>query len=93
MRNVLRVVISGRVQGVGYRAWTVSRATHLGLQGWVRNLNSGEVEAVFAGEQDIIEQMIEACKSGPDAAQVEGIDIYTYKQEIEVGPFCAKQTV
>ena len=62
MINTIRVVISGRVQGVGYRAWTVEKATHLGLGGWVRNRNEGSVEAVFNGEETVIAAMVEACK-------------------------------
>ncbi len=85
-------MISGRVQGVGYRAWAVTKATHLGLQGWVRNLKDGQVEAVFAGEQAMIEQMIEACKEGPDHARVEAIEVFTHKDAVE-GPFAARQTV
>lgn len=62
--------ISGRVQGVGYRAWTVATARRLGLKGWVRNRTDGTVEALFAGEEKIIFAMLEACMQGPPAARV-----------------------
>ena len=85
MADTRRVLISGRVQGVGYRAWTVATARHLELQGWVRNLSNGTVEAVFSGEEEDINTMIEACKSGPPAAQVESIEQFSWEEEIGSG--------
>lgn len=93
MINSVRVVIAGRVQGVGYRAWTVSNTARLGLRGWVRNRNDGTVEAVFCGEQDAIDAMIEACKKGPTAARVDRIETYVWKEEIDEGIFSARPTV
>lgn len=93
MRNVLRVLISGRVQGVGFRAWTVTKATSLGLQGWVRNTKDGQVEAVFSGEHEVINIIIEHCKQGPESARVDAIEVFTYKEDVVDGPFVAKQTV
>ncbi|MBY0406103.1 MAG: acylphosphatase [Rickettsiales bacterium] len=90
---MLRVLISGRVQGVGFRAWTVREATHLGLRGWVRNLSDGRVEATFAGEETVIHQMIEACKQGPEAARVDAIEVFTTKEDIADEPFAARHTV
>ncbi len=89
MINAIRVLIHGRVQGVGYRAWVVESATHLGLSGWVRNRNDGSVEAVFKGEETMIEEMFEACKTGPAASHVERIESFTWKEEVE-GLFMAK---
>lgn len=74
-RRVVRVLVSGRVQGVGYRAWTVSTATGLGLEGWVRNLRDGRVEAVFAGAADVVARMIDACSAGPRAARVAAVEV------------------
>ena len=71
MRHVL---IRGRVQGVGYRAWTEDTARELGLQGWVRNRHDGAVEAVFAGPGETVMKMVEACRQGPYGAHVIGID-------------------
>lgn len=92
MHNTFRVLITGRVQGVGYRAWTVTTATHLGVGGWVRNLESGEVEAVFSGTEAKLEEMIESCKQGPNHAVVDKIEIFSYKDEVAPGLFSAKPT-
>jgi acylphosphatase len=91
--NAVRVVIGGRVQGVGYRAWLVRTATHIGLQGWVRNMSNGDVEAVFSGDEQRIEQIIEQCKTGPDMSRVDRIDVFAWKEELEPGLFSARPTV
>lgn len=75
MRHV-HVMLRGRVQGVGYRAWCAYEAQGRGLAGWVRNRSDGAVEAVFAGEVEIVEAMIAACRSGPDGARVDDIRVY-----------------
>jgi acylphosphatase len=76
MSDVIRhVAIRGRVQGVGYRAWTEHSASSLGLQGWVRNRRDGSVEAVFAGQADIVEQMIAECRRGPISSRVDAVDV------------------
>jgi acylphosphatase len=69
-----RVVISGRVQGVWYRGWTVETAQRFGVRGWVRNRRDGKVEALFIGEPDTVEAMIAACRDGPPLARVEHIE-------------------
>jgi acylphosphatase len=76
MTVIRRIVVRGRVQGVGYRAWTEDTAILNGLHGWVRNRRDGMVEAVFAGPQASVEAMIEACRRGPDSAQVSAIDVH-----------------
>jgi acylphosphatase len=68
------VVIRGRVQGIGYRAWTEVAALERGLQGWVRNRRDGSVEALFVGREETVADMIEACRQGPPGARVESID-------------------
>jgi acylphosphatase len=73
---IRRIVVRGRVQGVGYRAWTEDTAILNGLEGWVRNCRDGMVEAVFAGPQAAVEAMIEACRRGPDSAHVHAIDVH-----------------
>jgi len=70
-----RLRIRGRVQGVGYRYWTVGQARALGLRGWVRNRADGSVEVLAAGSDDSLELFIIACHRGPRAARVESIDI------------------
>lgn len=71
---VRHVIIHGRVQGVGYRAWTEHEALRRGLEGFVRNRRDGTVEAVFAGPPEIVDAMIEACRRGPHGAQIQAID-------------------
>ena len=66
----VRVRVEGRVQGVWFRAWTVQEASRRGLAGWVRNRRDGSVEAVFAGPQGQVDDMVAACRRGPPAAQV-----------------------
>jgi acylphosphatase len=68
------VVIHGRVQGVGYRAFVEDEAVRLGLQGWVRNRRAGSVEALFAGTDEAVDAMIEICRKGPQGARVDGIE-------------------
>ncbi|MBX6320628.1 MAG: acylphosphatase [Rhodospirillaceae bacterium] len=70
----VRVRIRGRVQGVAFRAWTMEEATARGLRGWVRNRRDGSVEAVFAGEAALVDDMVEACRHGPPAARVVSVD-------------------
>jgi acylphosphatase len=72
--TICHVVVRGRVQGVGYRAWTEHEALRRGLQGWVRNRRDGSVEAVFAGAAETVTAMIEASRRGPGGAGVETID-------------------
>ena len=68
------VVIRGRVQGVGYRAWTEVTALERGLEGWVRNRRDGSVEAVFGGAHEQVTAMIAECRRGPPGARIDGID-------------------
>ncbi len=72
-RVVVRVLVSGRVQGVWYRGWTIVEASRLGLDGWVRNRSDGSVEAVFAGSREAVDAMIAACHRGPPSARVERV--------------------
>jgi acylphosphatase len=69
------VVVSGIVQGVGYRYATVQKTRHMGLNGWVRNLADGRVEAVFEGEPSAVEAMIRWCRQGPSAAVVKDVSV------------------
>ncbi len=70
----LRIVIEGIVQGVFFRANTIEESSKLGLTGWVKNRADGRVEAVFEGDVDGIEQIVEWCKKGPPAAVVRNIE-------------------
>lgn len=74
-RKRVHVYISGRVQGVFYRANTRRKADELGIDGWVRNLDDGRVEAVFEGPPEAIESMIEWCHTGSPAAEVSDVAV------------------
>lgn len=67
------IFISGRVQGVGFRYFIRRNAEALGVNGWVRNLPDGRVEAVFDGNADLVNELIERCKKGPSASFVKEI--------------------
>jgi acylphosphatase len=69
--RAVRVVIEGRVQAVGFRAWTAREAARLGIRGWVRNRTDGSVEALLIGEADAVDAMVEAFRRGPRAARVD----------------------
>jgi acylphosphatase len=69
-----KVVITGRVQGVGYRDWMVTTAQALGVAGWVRNRADGAVEALVYGETDAVEELLRACRRGPRLAAVSRIE-------------------
>ncbi|MEC4893176.1 MAG: acylphosphatase [Oscillatoria sp. PMC 1051.18] len=75
------VFISGTVQGVGYRFSTVRKAQQLQVNGWVRNLSDGRVEAVFEGEKGAVESILAWCEKGPTSAVVE--DVAVENEEIE----------
>ncbi|MGO4667794.1 acylphosphatase [Bosea sp. 2RAB26] len=70
----LHLIISGRVQGVGYRQWFCARARAAGVAGWVRNRADGTVEAVVSGPSDIIETLAADAFDGPPGAGVQDID-------------------
>ena len=72
--KALRLVIHGRVQGVGYRDWLTHTARGLELTGWVRNLTDGTVEAVISGQQADMQVCLTACQDGPPLAHVTGIE-------------------
>jgi acylphosphatase len=70
----VRVVVSGWVQGVFFRASCADQARRRGLGGWVRNLPDGRVEAVFEGEEPQVEAMIDWCGQGPPGARVQAVE-------------------
>ena len=75
IKNV-RVLISGRVQGVCFRACTRDQAQILDLSGWVRNLSDGRVEALFEGPSEVIDQMLEWCKEGAPSSSVSDLEVF-----------------
>jgi len=77
----VHVRITGRVQGVGFRAWMRGQANARNLSGWVRNLPDGAVEAVICGPPDAVDEMIEACKDGPRWANVAAVEVSDEAQD------------
>ena len=71
---IRHMIVRGRVQGVGYRAFVEHEALRRGLEGWVRNCRDGSVEALFAGPQEDVAAIIAACRRGPFAARVDALD-------------------
>jgi acylphosphatase len=84
-RARVRVRVSGRVQGVFFRAETRDRAHSLGLDGWVRNAPDGSVEAVFEGDAERVESMVAWCRRGPRGAQVDNVEIAQEEPRDEQG--------
>jgi acylphosphatase len=72
--TIRQVTIRGRVQGVGYRYWLEDQAVAYGLEGWVRNRRDGSVEALFAGPEDVVSNMVASCRHGPSSARVDALD-------------------
>ena len=75
MRICRHVVARGRVQGVFYRGATEEQARARGVDGWVRNLRDGSVEAVFEGPAEAVEDLVRWCRLGPPAARVDALDV------------------
>lgn len=73
------VFISGRVQGVNFRASARAYAREIGVSGWVRNLDDGRVEAVFEGPRPAVQRMVSWCYSGPAHARVDAVDVHWEK--------------
>ena len=76
-----KVVVSGRVQGVFFRDSTEKEARSRGVNGWVCNRDDGAVEAVFEGDREAVEALIEFCRSGPSRADVEDVDVTEQEPE------------
>ena len=76
-----RVVVSGRVQGVFFRAETGDRARSLGVAGWVRNNRDGTVEAVFEGEPEVVDRLVAFVREGPRGARVDRIEAFAEEPE------------
>lgn len=75
MNSRVHVFVSGKVQGVFFRSSTKNMAEKLGLCGWVRNLADGRVEAIFEGNKETVEKMVEWCRKGPEYARVTGLEV------------------
>ena len=91
MRTV-RLAITGRVQGVGYRIWAERTASGLGVRGWVRNRSDGSVELQATGDDGAIAALIEACREGPRAAIVTDVAVTDGEDDGSIG-FGARPTI
>lgn len=78
------VFVSGKVQGVYFRDTTRKQASRNGVNGWVRNLPDGRVEAVFEGDEEAVEALVEFCHEGSPAAHVENVEV---ENAPDLGPF------
>lgn len=88
----VRVRISGRVHGVGFRAWTQEMAMDLAVTGWVRNRRDGTVEALFAGDPADVDEMLRRCHQGPRGALVTSVEILAEGEDAP-GGFEIRDTV
>lgn len=87
-RVVTHVIVRGRVQGVGFRAFVEREALKRGVEGWVRNRKDRTVEAVFAGLSQTVDDLIEVCRRGPINARVDAVD----QREGTAGEFALRAT-
>lgn len=89
----VHIYVSGRVQGVYYRQTTLKVAGEIGVFGWVRNTMDGRVEAVFEGDEEKVDKIVEWCKQGPSMASVTNISLMEEKYENEFHDFRVKHTI
>jgi len=75
------IVITGRVQGVGFRYWLYKAAVRNNINGWVKNKISGEVEALLIGNAVKIDNLIKLCEKGPSSSKVTKVEVQNYKKE------------
>ena len=87
-----RLLISGRVQGVGYRANAASRGRELGLRGWVRNLRDGRVEALVDGPDADVDAFVAWCRRGPALARVDEVEVSLATGDEPLPPFDVRPT-
>jgi len=87
-----RLVICGRVQGVGYRFAMAEAASALGVAGWVRNRRDGTVEAMVQGDDAIVERLLVWCRRGPPSARVTAINTLALEVDPEMDAFVCRST-
>ena len=75
MKKAVQLIVKGTVQGVLFRGFCKENADKLGLKGFVRNLDTGDVELILEGEGNSIEKMIEICKKGPEHSQIRDVQV------------------
>jgi acylphosphatase len=89
VKDRVHVFVSGNVQGVFFRQKTKQQAENFGVNGWVRNLPDGRVEAVFEGEEEAVKALVDYCHQGPSSAKVTGVDV---RRESYRGEFSGFET-
>ena len=77
---IKRLIISGKVQGVGFRYWLQSVAIEKNIFGWVKNKTSGDVEALIVGNEQEVEDLIKLCKQGSPLSKVDRVKVNEYKK-------------
>jgi acylphosphatase len=90
--TALRLVIRGRVQGVGFRFSLVDAAAGMGVTGWVRNRRDGTVEAFVQGDSIAVDAALAWCRRGPPSARVEGVDMYPSAADSSIVAFTSRPT-
>ena len=75
------LVISGKVQGVGFRYWMQNLAINSNISGWVKNRSSGDVEAIIIGQEKEVQKLTKQCSIGPSSATIQNIQINDYDQD------------
>ncbi|MDG2070161.1 MAG: acylphosphatase [Pseudomonadales bacterium] len=91
--KTVNAVITGRVQGVAYRYWTAGEAVKRDLTGFVRNRVDGSVEAVFCGDDNRVDDMLAACKTGPTMAVVDSVTVLLFDQGPKFMDFVIEATL
>ncbi len=86
MAETRHLTVTGRVQGVAYRAWTIGTAKELGLVGWVRNRRDGSVEIAVRGEPEELDALAARCRRGPPMALVETVAATVVEDDPDLGP-------
>ncbi len=82
--------VEGRVQGVGYRMFTVRKAADLGLQGWVRNRPDGRVEVVAQGQEELLKNLVLELRQGPPSGRVDDLRLRWLEEDPSLGPFSVR---
>lgn len=83
--RAVRYLVSGRVQGVAYRASAAAEARRLGIRGWAKNLPDGRVEVVASGGEDALSEFAEWLWKGPAAADVQGVEVELWAEQVAAG--------
>lgn len=87
MLKKVKAIVSGSVQGVGFRMSTQSKARQIGVRGYVRNLANGDVEIVAAGEAERVDKLLQWTKSGPSSAVVNNLQVASITDDMEFEDF------